>query len=467
MFEASIYHARRKALRDKIRSGIIVFLGNNYSPINYPGNTYRFRQDSNFLYYFGLDKASMVGVIDIEGGQDTIYADDATIDDIIWMGPQPSIAELGSLVSVTHTRPLQEIKGELSNALRKGRRIHFLAPYRAEHLLTLSKWLGLQPQAVQRYVSEDLTRAVIEQRSVKQPCEIAELDRIARYGHLMHTTAMRLAQPGLQERYIAGVLEGIAASYGHQTSFSTILSQHGETLHNEDHSGVLQKGKLLLVDAGVESELHYATDNTRTIPVGGEFSQQQLGIYRIVLDALEQGIALSKPDVKYVDVHLEVSKTIARGLIALGIMKGDAEEAVREGAHALFFPHGLGHMMGLDTHDMEGLGEDNVGYDQETGRSDQFGTASLRCGKRLRKGFVITVEPGIYFIPALIQKWKHEMIGTRFINFDALEHYNNFGGIRLEDDILITDNGCRILGDPLRIPVKPEEVTAEVAKGQQ
>lgn len=467
MFDPEIYRQRRKALRDRIRSGLVVFLGNEYSPINYPGNAYRFRQDSNFLYYFGLDKASMVGTIDIEGGQDTLYADDPTMDDIIWMGPQPSVSELASSVGVTSTRALHEIECEIHSAIRKGRRVHFLNPYRAEHLLTLGGWLGLDPRAVKNYVSNDLVHAVIAQRAVKEPCEIAELDRIAEYGYQMHVTAMRLAQPGVREQYIAGILEGIATSFGHQTSFSTILSQNGETLHNEDHSQVLQEGRLLLVDAGVESNLHYATDNTRTIPVGGTFTPQQQHIYETVLRALEQGIALSKPRVKYIDVHREVCKTITQGLIDAGIMRGSVEDAVQNGAHALFFPHGLGHMLGLDTHDMEGLGEDNVGYDQETVRSGQFGTASLRCGRRLQEGFVITVEPGIYFIPALIEKWEKEKINTQYINFEELKHYQKFGGIRLEDNILITQEGSRILGAPARIPVTPAEVIQEVAKGRQ
>lgn len=465
MFEASVYKLRRDKLRSHFRDGLILFLGNEYSPINYPGNAYKFRQDSNFLYYFGLSMPHQAGLIDIDGGQDTLFADDVSMDDIIWMGPQPSVSDLAGEVGVSLTRPYRDMGSVLARAIEQGRRIHFLNPYRAEHLLTLGEWLGLKPGSVKQYVSMDLVRAVIAQRSVKEACEIEEMDRVSRVGYEMHVTAMRLAQPGAEERYLAGQLEGIAASFGHMTSFSTILSQNGETLHNEDHSQKLTEGRLLLVDAGAESTLHYASDHTRTIPVGGKINDLQRHIYNTVLEALNKGIKLSRPNVRYLDVHLEAARTIVTGLKSAGIMKGDVDEAVAAGAHALFFPHGLGHMLGLDTHDMEGLGEDNVGYDQETRRVDQFGTASLRCGKRLQAGYVITVEPGIYFIPALIDKWKSEKINNQYINFDVLEHYRNFGGIRLEDNILITEEGCRLIGEE-RIPVALDDVCRVVESGR-
>lgn len=466
MFDEEIYRERRIALRQKIRSGLILFLGNTSSPINYPSNAYKFRQDSNFLYFFGLDMPNMIGLMDLEGGKDILFADGCTMDDIIWMGPQPSVQELAARVGVQTTRPYSEIFIELEAARRAGRRVHFLPPYRAEHLLSLGDLLGLAPRSVEQYVSRELVDAVIALRSCKQPCEIEELDRIAAVGYEMQTSAMKMAHEGQSERIMAGVLEGIAQSYGYMTSFSTILSQNGETLHNEDHSQTLEAGRLLLVDCGAESMLHYASDNTRTIPVNGVFTAQQRAVYEVVLKALNTGIAQARPGVPYLEIHKQACRVLTEGLVALGIMQGDVDEAVENGAHALFMPHGLGHMLGLDTHDMEGLGEDLVGYDREVQRVDQFGTASLRCGRRLQENFVITVEPGIYFIPALIDKWQRERINTRFINFKELEHYRTFGGIRLEDDILIQKDGCRIIGKN-RIPVEPDDVTAMVLSGKE
>ena len=459
MFEPIVYSNRRNELRTMLRKGLILFLGNTYSPINYPSNAYKFRQDSNFLYYFGIDKPNLVGVMDLEGGRDTLYGDDFTMDDIIWMGAQPTIAELAKKANIASTRPLKDIRIDLAQAIHAGRPIHFLPPYRAEHLLTLSDWLGIMPQAVKNYESRELVHAVINQRSIKEACEIEELDRVSEVGYNMQVAAMRLATPGNHEHVIAGILEGIAHSFGYMTSFSTILSQNGQTLHNEDHSQVLSHGRLLLVDCGAESDLHYASDHTRVTPVSGKFTNEQLAVYNTVLAAHDYAIELSKPGIPYLQIHLKACEKLTEGLQALGVMKGNLQDSVANGAHALFMPHGLGHMMGLDTHDMEGLGETLVGYDKETKRSEQFGTASLRCGRKLQKGFVVTVEPGIYFIPALIDKWKAEHINTEYINFDRLNDFRSFGGIRLEDDILITDDGCRLIGKK-QIPIKPEDIIA-------
>lgn len=461
MFTAQEYTERRAELRKRMQSGIILFLGNTYSSINYPANAYRFRQDSNFLYYFGLKNPNFAGIIDIEGGQDYIFGDDFDTDDIIWMGPQPSVQSLAASVGVGSTRQMADLAVFVERAIRDNRRVHFLPPYRGEQVLTLSELLGIAPAALSAYISPALVHAVIEQRAVKRFCEILELEHAAEIGYRMHTTAMRMATPGAHEQEIAGVLEGIAHSYGAGTSFSTILSQHGETLHNEVHDGCLELGKLLLVDCGAETNMHYASDNTRTIPVGGEYTDVQKHVYNTVLRGTNQGMALARPGVKYVDVHNAVCRTLTEGLIELGVMKGNPDEAVASGAHALFMPHGLGHMMGLDTHDMEGLGETNVGYDHETKRSEQFGTASLRCGRRLKPGFVVTVEPGIYFIPALIQKWKDLNINHNFINFTELENFLTFGGIRLEEDILITEDGARLIGKE-RIPIELDEVCSIV-----
>jgi len=462
MFESKIYSDRRLRLRKKIRSGIILILGNSESPMNYPANTYHFRQDSNFLYFFGLDLPGLVGVIDIEDGKDCIYGNNVDIDDIIWMGPQPSISELAAKVGVLSTHPLKDLSSTLHRAIKQGRKIHFTAPYRAENIISLEHLLGIHPSLVQKYSSTELANAIVSMRSIKEACEIAEIDSACNIGYQMHTTAMRMAKVGGTELNIAGIIEGISHSLGSGISFPIILSQNGETLHNHDHSQVLKEGRLLMCDAGAEGVSHYASDFTRTIPVGGKFTQKQKEIYNIVLAANNRALEIAKPGIPYLEVHLEASRIIASGLIELGLMKGDAKEAVINGAHALFMPHGLGHMMGLDVHDMEDLGENNVGYDDEISRSDQFGTASLRLGRRLQEGFVLTDEPGIYFIPALIEKWKSEKINTSFINFDKVAEYIGFGGIRLEDDILITAKGCRLLGSK-RIPITIEEVEKTMA----
>lgn len=462
MFDKQVYIQRRLELRKKIKSGIVLLPGNTESPMNYPSNGYRFRQDSNFLYFFGLDMPGMVGVVDIEDGRDCLYGNDFEIDDIIWMGPQPSLRELGERVGVLSTHPLKELGITLSHAIKNGRSVHILPPYRAENMLLLERLLGINQHLINSYASVELIKAVVSLRSIKEECEIEELEKAAVAGYKMHVGAMKMAKPGIKEQEIAGYIEGISIAHGYMPSFPIILSQNGETLHNHDHSQILTEGRLLLVDAGAEAISHYTSDNTRTMPVGGKFTQKQKEIYNIVLAANNRAIEIAKPGIPYYDVHMETSRVLVEGLKALGIMKGDVAEAVANGAQALFQPHGLGHMMGLDVHDMEDLGENYVGYDDEFSRSDQFGTASLRLGRRLQKGFVLTDEPGIYFIPALIEKWKSERINEAFIDYNKLKDYYNFGGIRLEDDLLITSNGCKVLGH--RIPITVEEVEATMAK---
>lgn len=457
MFTSNIYTERRLRLRKKIRSGIILIPGNNESPMNYPKNTYRFRQDSNFLYYFGLDHSGMVGVIDIEDGKDCLYGNDFDLDDVIWMGPQPTINDLAKTVGVLCSHPLKDLASTLQRAIKQGRKIHFLPQYRAENILFIERLMGIHPSLINKYASEELIRSIVSMRSIKEECEIAELDLACDIGYQMHVAAMKMAKPGVTEQEIAGTIEGISITKGYMPSFPIILSQNGETLHNHDHSQVLKLGRLLLTDAGAEANSHYASDFTRTYPVGGEFSPKQRDIYNIVLKANNHAISLCKPGVTYQSIHLEAAKVIAGGLIDLGLMKGNVDDAVANGAHAMFFPHGLGHMLGLDVHDMEDLGENFVGYDDEVSRIDQFGTAYLRLGRRLHAGFVLTVEPGIYFIPELIKKWKAEKINGSFINFDKAEEYIGFGGIRLEDDVLITEKGSRLLGSK-RVPITVEEV---------
>lgn len=456
MFSAETYIARRKALKEKLSGGLILLLGNVDVPMNYADNTYHFRQDSSFLYFFGLDFQGLAGVIDVDSGEEFIFGNDVDIEDIIWMGPQVPLNEKAGAVGVNKTQPSKALFDSIVKAIQAGRKIHILPPYRAENKLFLSKLLGILPSRLKAYSSLELIKAIVDLRSVKEAREIAEIKKACAVGYQMHVTAMKMAKAGIWEQTIAGTIEGIANAGGGMVSFPVILSQNGETLHNHNHSQILQDGRLLLVDAGAEVGSHYASDFTRTFPVSGKFTQKQREIYDIVLAANNRATALAKPGITYQSVHLAVCETIASGLKELGLMKGDVKEAVRNGAHALFMPHGLGHMMGLDVHDMEDLGQIYVGYDDETRPIDQFGTAYLRMGRKLQPGFVVTNEPGIYFIPALIEKWKVENINTDFINFDRLESYLDFGGIRLEDDILITDTGCEIIGE--RIPITPEEI---------
>jgi len=456
MFDQQIYTERRKRLRASMRNGIILVPGNTESPMNYTDNTYHFRQDSTFLYLFGLDMPGLFGIIDTYTGKDTIYGDDITMEEIIWMGTKPSIKELAASVGVENSSPFKDIFGTVAQAVNKKNPVHFLPPYRADIKLLLSEILGIQSSRLAGYASADLVHQLVKMRSIKDQVEIAEIEKACETGYQMHVSAMQMAKPGIMEQEIAGKIEGIALAYGGGTSFPTILTQNGQTLHNHDHSFQLEKGRLLIVDAGAESNCHYASDFTRTTPVGGKFSQKQLEIYNIVLKANNTATSLIKPGETFLSIHLKVAEVIASELKELGLMKGDVREAVASGAHALFFPHGLGHMMGLDVHDMENYGQVNVGFDEEIHPVDQFGTAYLRLGRRLQTGFVITNEPGIYFIPALIEKWKNEKINNEFINFDKVKNYLDFGGIRLEDDILVTATGARILGK--RIPINPEEV---------
>lgn len=457
MFETSVYKNRRKKLMEKLSGGLVLILGNGEAPANYTDNTYKFRQDSSFSYFFGLNLPGFAGVLDVDAGKEYVFGNDVDIDDIIWMGPQPLVKDLAAKVGVETTFPFAELAVCLKEAISKGRRIHFLPPYRFRNVILLEDLLGIHHSLIKNYASLELIKAVVSLRSVKEPCEIEEITKACNIGYEMHTAAMRHCKPGVKEQYIAGLIEGIAASYGSMVSFSVIMSQNGETLHNHDHSQILQQGRMMLTDAGAETVMNYCSDFTRTVPVGGKFTARQKDIYNIVLACNNEAIKLARPGVTYQYVHLEVCKVLAQGLKDLGLMKGDVNEAVAAGAHALFMPHGLGHMMGLDVHDMEDLGQINVGYDDEVRPIQQFGTSSLRMGRRLQEGFVITDEPGCYFIPALIDQWKQQGLHKDFLVFDKIEGFKDFGGIRLEDDILITKDGSRFLGDK-RTPITVEEV---------
>lgn len=462
MFDKNIYINRRKALQSKIKNGVLLFLGNNEASMNYPANTYRYRQDSQFIYFFGIQLDHLAAIIDIDNQKEIIFGDDYTIDDIIWMGNQPSIADLAEKCGISETRPLATLVDYLQKIKASGRTIHFLPPYRDDNKIFLHNTLGIPFAQLKTSASIELIKAVVALQEIKEEEEIIEIEKACNLGVMMHSAAMRYCKAGMIERELAGLVEGIALSGGNGVSFPVILSQNGETLHNHNHEQILEEGRLLLVDAGAELKSGYSSDYTRTFPVSGKFTQQQREIYEIVLQANMEAIAMTKPNIRYFDVHLHATTIIAKGLTNLGIMKGDPVAAANEGAHALFMPHGLGHMLGLDVHDMEGLGENHVSYDEETQRSKIFGHGSLRCGKKTKKGFVLTVEPGIYFIPQLIDIWEKEKKFTQYINYDKVRKYIGFGGIRIEDDILITNNACRVLGNPL--PKKVEEIEKIMAK---
>lgn len=465
MFDKKTYVSRRAKLKELVKNGIIILFGNNESPCNYPSNGYYpFRQDSSFLYYFGLNRDGLVGVIDIDNNTETLVGNDIDIKDIVWYGSVDSVRDMADSVGVAETAPMKSLKTICNDAMRQKRRIHFLPPYRYDIKLQIFDLLGIHPGQQKESASMELINAVVKMRSTKEQQEIEELERAATIGYKMHTTAMRLTKPGLTEKYIGGQVDGVAHSYGAMVSFPTIFSQHGEIMHGNPSMAVLESGRLALCDAGAETINNYCSDNTRTYPVNGKFTQRQLEIYSIVEACHDYVLDVAKPGVKYMDVHFAVCRLMTERLKELGLMKGDTDEAVAAGAHAMFLPHGLGHMMGMDVHDMENLDQINVGFDEETRpRLDQFGTNCLRMGRRLEEGFVVTDEPGIYFIPALIDDWKASGHCAEFLNFDKIETYKDFGGIRLEDDVLITKDGCRFIGKE-RIPYHPKDVEAFMAE---
>lgn len=459
MFSKETYISRRARLRELVNSGIIILFGNNESPCNYPANGYYpFRQDSSFLYFFGQNRDGLVGVIDVDNATETLIGNDIDIEDIVWYGAVDSIKDMAEQVGVGNTAPMSELRNICDKAVSQNRKIHFLPPYRHDTMIVISDLLGIHPYKQKEAASLELINAVVKLRSVKEQQEIEEIERACEIGYEMHTLAMRLTKPGITEKFIGGQMTGIAQSLGAMTSFSTIFTQHGEIMHGCPSMEKLQEGRLVLCDAGAETINNYCSDNTRTYPVNGKFDNRQIEIYRIVEECHDYVLEVAKPGVKYFDVHLDMCRLMAGRLKEVGLMKGNTDEAVTAGAHAMFLPHGLGHMMGMDVHDMEGLGQIHVGFDKETRPNlEQFGTNCLRMGRRLEKGFVLTDEPGIYFIPALIDEWREKGLHKEFINYDLLETYKDFGGIRIEDDILITDDGCRFLGEK-RIPYHPADI---------
>ena len=467
MFNKETYIRRRSELKKLVDNGVIILFGNNEAPANYPANGYApMRQDSSFLYYFGQHRDGLVGVIDIDNDEELLIGDDIDVEDIVWMGYTPSVADLAAEVGVSKTAPMKELKALCNDALRQKRPVHFLPPYRFDTKIQIMDLLGIHPSQQKEAASLQLIKAVVKMRATKEPQEIEAIERACDVGYAMHTTAQLLIRPGITERFVGGQVDGVARSLAQGVSFATIFTQHGEIMHGNPSDAKLEEGRLALCDAGCELN-DYCSDNTRTMPVSGKFSQRQLEIYTIVEACHDYVLEVAKPGVKYADVHFAVCRLMTERLKELGLMKGDTDEAVAAGAHAMFLPHGLGHMMGMDVHDMEGLGQIYVGFDEETRPNlEQFGTNCLRMGRRLEEGFVVTDEPGIYFIPHLIDLWRKEGHCAEFLNFDKLETYKDFGGIRIEDDLLITKDGCRFMGKQ-RIPYHPDELEAFMADNQK
>ena len=464
MFAKEVYVRRRETLLQKMReagqSGLILFIGNAEAPAQYRDNCYKWRQDSTWLYYFGLDEPNMAAVLSIDSGNQAIFANDVDIDDIIWMGPQESVASKAASVGILKTAPYDNLAGWLKENV-KGRTIHIIPPSRYYNTLKLMQLLGCA--RVDKRVSEALVKAIVSQRLIKEDIEIAAIDEACALGYEMHSVGRDSIKPGILEQEIVGKMEGVTLSKGWGVSFPTILTQHGETLHNHLHNKIIEPGKLMVIDAGAESNLHYASDFTRTYPTSGKFTAKQRDVYQIVYECNELAFSLTKPGTTYRDVHLAVARKMLDGLQALDLVHGDLDGMVACGIARLFQPHGLGHNMGLDVQNMEDLGENLVGYDPDQMRAKQLGLGSLRMARRLVPGHVITDEPGIYFIPALIEKFKKEGLGKDFVNYAKLEGYYDFGGIRLEDDVLVTPEGARRLG-PKRLPIAPDDVEAAMAK---
>ena len=444
MFNKEIYVERRKKLKENFKDGIILIMGNDFSPLDCPDNTYPFIQDATFKYYFGIDHNGLIGMIDIDKNKEIIFGNDFTMSDIIWMGKQKYLKDLAKDVGIENFVEKEEIKKYLEN--RKN--IRFTNQYRADNVMYLSSILNISPFEFDKYTSFDLVKAIIKQRNIKDRVEIQEIERAVDVTKEMHLAAMRNVKAGMKEYELVAEVEREPRKYNAYYSFQTILTKNGQILHNHNHSNVLKDGDLVLLDCGALSDEIYCGDMTTTFPVSGKFTERQKTIHNIVRDMFDKAKDLARAGITYKEVHSEVCKVLAENMKKLGLMKGNIEGAVGAGAHALFMPHGLGHMMGMTVHDMENFGEINVGYAEGEKKSTQFGLSSLRLAKKLEVGNVFTIEPGIYFIPDLFEKWKSEKLHQEFLNYDEIEKYMDFGGIRMERDILIQEDGTsRILGD--------------------
>ena len=461
MFSKETYVGRRAELCRRVGKGLILLPANPEVPNNYPNNTYYYRQDSTFRYYFGLDVPSLMGLLDAESGEAMLFGDNFTVEDIIWTGPMPTLSELGAEVGVEKCFPKAEVRTLLKKAIEQNRPVHYLPPYRAELKIELADLLGIRLAMLHERKSLDLMFAIAEMREKKSAEEVEALERAFKIGYQMHMTAMRMCRPGVVEREIAGRVEGIAKSYGQGVSFPTIVTQHGEILHNHNHDGVLEAGRLLLVDGGGESVEGYCSDHTRTYPVSGKFTDLQRDIYNIVLRAHGEVKDMIKPGTMYPEIHRAAYLSLADGLKGMGLIKSTPEVAVEAGAMYLFMPHGLGHGMGMDVHDLENIGERSFDFSTVAERAAKSATCIHRSTWRVEPGTVMSDEPGIYFIPALIDKMRSEGKFTDIVDYNALDAYRTFGGIRIEDDVLVTETGSRFIGDKL-LPLTVEELEAVV-----
>lgn len=454
MFSVQTYTERRNALKRNVGSGLILILGNEESPMNYHDNTYRYRQDSNFLYFFGISHPGLSAIINIESGEEIIFGNEFTMDDIIWVGPQPTLAEQARKVGVYRT----ETPEKLPERLKKASKVHFTPPFRYDNMFKLSEWLSIPVAGLKENASVELIKAIVALRSIKTEEEIVQMENAVNITREMHITAMQLTKAGKKEYEIAAAIHAKALEGGGDLSYPIIFSINGQTLHNHYHGNTMTEGRLVINDSGAENAMFYAGDITRTIPVSKKFTEKQKEIYTIVLKMELAGIAALKPNIQYKKIHLLTNKILLEGLSDLGLLQGNIDEMLAEGVQGLFMPHGLGHAIGLDVHDMEDLGENYVGYREGLERSTQLGLKSLRLAKELEAGNVLTVEPGIYFIPELIDKWKAENKFTNFVNYSKLDAYRDFGGVRIEDNCLVTPTGSKVLGNP--IPKTVEEVEA-------
>ena len=458
MFDKSIYIARRQKLKQQVGKGLILLLGNEDSSMNYRDNVYHFRQDSSFLYFFGLDRAGLAAIIDIDNDKELLFGNELTIDDILWMGPQVSLVEQAATIGITTVLPSSAIATSLTAARAQKVDIHFLPPYRPENSLKLSTWLDIPWNVLKEHSSVSLIKAIVAQRSIKSPEEIREIELAVDITSAMHLAAIKGARDGMSETQLAGVLQGIATSAGGQLSFPIILTVNGQVLHNHHSQTIMRDGQMVLCDSGAENAMHYAGDMTRTFPVGKKFTSLQKEMYEVVLTAQQAAIDALRPGVLFRDVHFLACEKLVEGMKAVGVMKGDTKEAIASRAHTMVFQCGLGHMMGLDVHDMEDLGEEYVGYTDTLKKSKEFGLKSLRLGRALEPGYVVTIEPGLYFLPELMDLRKSEKKFEAFVNYDKLNAFRGFGGIRIEEDLLITETGSRLLGKPLA--KKAEEMEA-------
>lgn len=447
MFSEKTYIERRAVLKSKLKTGMVLLFGNDESPMNYADNTYHFRQNSTFLYYFGIQHPGLIALIDIDNDMEMIFGNDFTIDDIVWMGPQPSIAERANRCGVKNTFPLSKIISKLDSAKERGQTIHFLPLFRPENKIKIMNLLDVTPKQILDKYSVNLVKAVVSQREFKTAEELEEIEKAVNISVDMHVAAMKFAQPGMTEAQVTAEIHKVALAAGGQIAFPIIATINGQTLHNHYHGNSIKEGDLFLVDAGFETPLGYAGDLSSTFPVSKTLTPEQKEIYKITLDAHQAAIDALQFQQPFKNAHIAACKAIFEGMKSLGFTKGNTDDAVEAGAHALFFPCGTGHMMGLDVHDMEDLGEVWVGYNGQP-KSTQFGLKSLRLAKPLQAGHVFTIEPGIYFIPELIDLWRSQNKFNEFINWEKVDSYRNFGGIRNEEDFVMTKNGPKLLGKP-------------------